>query len=81
MLSGFSSGNNCACCSGLGHFHLDGANLQMQTHLVSKIMHQNLAVILRQLNYSNNSFIVLIPGENICRDLTEEKEKIFFSTL
>ena len=30
---------------GLGHFHLDGANLQMQTYLVAKIMHQNLAVI------------------------------------
>ena len=24
-------------------------------------MHQNLAVILRQFNYSKNSFIVLIP--------------------
>ena len=25
-------------------YHLDGANLQMQTNSVSKIMHQNLAV-------------------------------------
>ena len=31
----------------------------MQTHLVSKIMHQNLAVILWQFNYGKNSFIVL----------------------
>ena len=29
------------------------------THLVSKIMHQNLAVILWQFNYGKNSFIVL----------------------
>ena len=32
-------------------FYLDGVNLQMQTHLVSKIMHQNLAIILQQFNY------------------------------
>ena len=29
----------------------------MQTHLVSKIMHQNLAIILQQFNYGKNSFI------------------------
>ena len=50
MLSEFSSGNVCACYKGLGHFHLDGANVQMQTHLVPKIMQQNLAVILWQFN-------------------------------
>ena len=37
----------------------------MQTHLVSKIMHQNLAVILRQLNFSKISFIVLVPESRI----------------
>ena len=40
MLSEFSSGNICDCYYGLGHFHIDGVNLQMQTHLVSKITHQ-----------------------------------------
>ena len=59
MLSEFSSGHICAW---LVHFHLDGTNLQMQTHLVSKIMHQNLAIILRQLNYGKQSFIILVPG-------------------
>ena len=62
MLSEFSSGHICACYDELGHFHLDDANLQMQTHLVSKIMHQNLAVILQQFKYSKNSFIVLVPA-------------------
>ena len=34
----------------------------MQTHLVPKIMHQNFAINLqRPLNYSKNSFIVLVP--------------------
>ena len=28
-------------------FHLDGTNLQIQTHFVLKMMHQNIAVILR----------------------------------
>ena len=42
-------------------FYLDGVNLQMQTHLVSKIMHQNFAVILQQFNNSKNSFAVLVP--------------------
>ena len=32
MLSEFSSGNICDCYYGLGHFHIDGVNLQMQTH-------------------------------------------------
>ena len=41
---------------------MHGANLQMQTHLVSKIMHQNLVIILRQFSYGKNSFIVLVPG-------------------
>ena len=63
MLSRFSSGHICACYQVLGHYHLDGANLQtIETHLVPKIMHQNLAVILHQFNYGKNSFIVLVPG-------------------
>ena len=62
IFSEFSSGHICAFHLGLGHFHLDGANLQMQTHLVPKIMHQNLAINLWQFNYSKNSFIVLVPG-------------------
>ena len=36
MLSEFSSGHICACYQDLEHFNLDGANLQMQTHLVPK---------------------------------------------
>ena len=47
--------------SGLGHFHLDGANFQMQTHIVPKIMHQK-AVFLRQLHYGQIGFIVSFPG-------------------
>ena len=42
-------------------FVLDGENLQMQTHLVPKLMLQNLAIILRHFNYGKNSFIVLVP--------------------
>ena len=33
----------------------------MQTHLVPKITHKNLGVILRLFNYGKNSFIVLDP--------------------
>ena len=33
----------------------------MQTHLEPKIVHQNLAVKLRQFNYSKNRFILLVP--------------------
>ena len=33
----FSSVNICACYQGLGHFSVDGANLQMQTHLEPNI--------------------------------------------
>ena len=33
----------------------------MQTNLVPKIMLQNIVIILRQLNYRKNSFIVLVP--------------------
>ena len=40
MLSEFSNRHICACYLGLGHFHLDGANFKIQTHLVCKIMHQ-----------------------------------------
>ena len=44
---------------GLGYINLDGANLQIKTYSVPKIMHQNLAIILWQFNYSKNRFIVL----------------------
>ena len=54
----FSCVHICACHYGLGHFHLDGANLRMQTHLASKIMHHNFMAI--QL-WQKNSFIVLVP--------------------
>ena len=63
---------------GLGHFHLDGANLQMQTHLVPKKMHQNLAVILQQFNYGKNIFIVLVPGVNAAKPLGEEQTSASF---
>ena len=62
MLSEVSSGHISTWFYGLGFFNLDGANLQMQTHLVSKIMHQNLAVKLWQFNYGKKSFIVLFPA-------------------
>ena len=44
----------------------------MQTHLVSKIMHQNIAVILWQHNYSKNSFAVLVPDRQ--RETRETKK-------
>ena len=34
----------------------------MQTHLMSKIMHQNYAIILQQFNYGKNSFAVLVQS-------------------
>ena len=34
----------------------------MQTHIVSKVMHPNIAIIVQQLNYGKNCFIVLVPG-------------------
>ena len=34
-------------------------------HLVPKIMHQNLAIILWQFCNSKNSFIVLTPGQRV----------------
>ena len=40
--------------------------LMVHTHLVPKIMHQNLSVILRQFIYGKNSFIVLIPDCSFC---------------
>ena len=42
-------------------FHLDGTNLQMQSHFVPKISNQNL-VILRQLYYGKIIFTVLVPN-------------------
>ena len=56
MLSEFSSGHISAW-----YFHLDGANVQMQTHLVPKIMHQNLAVILCSSITAKIVFAVLVP--------------------
>ena len=49
----------------LGHFHLDGANLQTQTHLVPKLMLQNLAIILRPFYYGKNKLIALVLGVQI----------------
>ena len=60
MLSEFSSGHICDCYKGLEHFHLDGAYLQMQTHLVPKIMHQKQLDFLLQF-YGQIGFIVLVP--------------------
>ena len=37
--------------------------MSLRTHWESHTMHQNLAIILQQFNYSKNSFIVLIPGQ------------------
>ena len=45
----------------LGHFHLDGSNLQMQTHIGPKRMDHDLAMMLLQLFYSKIRFIVLYP--------------------
>ena len=47
---------HCGRCS--VSFQVDGANLRMQTHLASKIMHHNFMAI--QL-WQKNSFIVLVP--------------------
>ena len=40
---------------------MDGTNLQVQTHCMTQIMHQNLAVTLRQLGYGKISFAVSVP--------------------
>ena len=49
-----------------------GANLQMQTHFVPKILHQNLTVILRQLYNGNVNFIAFSPclSSFICLSLS-----------
>ena len=44
MLSEFSSGHSWASINDLD-IHRDGANLQILTRLVPKIMHQNLTII------------------------------------
>ena len=36
--------------------------VHLKTHIASQTMHENLAVILGQFDYSKNSFIVLILG-------------------
>ena len=47
-------------------FHLEGANLRMQTQFVPKIMHENLAIILQQTYYGIISFIVSVPIPDAC---------------
>ena len=47
MLSEFSSGHICACYSKLGQFHLDGANLQMQTYLMHQKWPYFMAVVFQ----------------------------------
>ena len=59
MHSKFSSGHIFACYKGLGHYHLDGANLQMQTHLVPKNA-AKIFIFLQQAYYSQIGFIVLV---------------------
>ena len=44
----------------LGHFLLDGANLQMQTQFVPKMRHVHFAVILWQLHSGKISFAGLL---------------------
>ena len=44
--------------------------LQIQTHLVSRIMHQNIALILRQFNQGKNTFMILVLGPLIKMRLT-----------
>ena len=44
----------CTCHKGLGHFHVKGANLQVQTHFVSKITR------IRILLHGKISFAVLV---------------------
>ena len=41
-------------------------------------MHQNLAIILQQINYGKNSFIVLVPGlKNVVNNVAQNDESIF----
>ena len=46
--------------SGLGHFHLDGANFKMQTHIVPKIMHQK-AVFFTAVALRPNWVYSIVP--------------------
>ena len=62
MFSEFSIGRICTRFSGQGHFQLDSANLQTQTHFVPNIRHQNLVVSSQHLYYGKINLIVLIPG-------------------
>ena len=48
----------------------------MQTHLGPKIMHHNLAVILRQFNFSKNSFIVLVLTYSLHRQSHQTKVEL-----
>ena len=65
MLSEFLRGHNCTCFKVFDRLHLDGANLQMQTHFVPKIIHPNIAIILWQLCCSKISLLVLIPSTKL----------------
>ena len=47
------------CC--LGHSHLDCANLKMQTYFVPKIIHQNLAIILKAVVLRQHFAITQLP--------------------
>ena len=49
------------CCLGLGHLHLDCANLKMQTYFVPKIIHQNLAIILKAVVLRQHFAITQLP--------------------
>ena len=57
-----SCGHICIFFQGLGHYHLNGTNLEIQTHFVLKIRHQNITVILCLLYYCKIRFAVLVLG-------------------
>ena len=52
----------------------------MQTHLMSKIMHQNLAVILWQFNYGKNSFIILVQKFDMIDETIQSKVTKFLNS-
>ena len=66
---------------GLGHFHLDGANLQVYAHLVPKIMHQNIVIILRQFIYGKKLFYSIGPRTSSCRRRRRRTPRRRFSSL
>ena len=58
MLSEFSSGHICVCYKGLGHFHLDGENLQMQNHFAMTSQFQQVSRKQKQIPLANSMWIV-----------------------